>query len=257
MLEVTPVPTLNDNYVWLLHGRDRRHVAIVDPGEAGPVREALTAQALVPEAILVTHRHWDHVNGIEALLEDYPVPVYGPADEPVPARTQGLSGGDRLALDGLGLEFDVIGIPGHTRGHIAFAGHGLLLSGDTLFSGGCGRMFEGDAEQMLGSLDRLTELPGETLIYCGHEYTLKNLAFCEAVEPANADVIAEFRQRAEARLADEKPSLPTTLAEERRFNVFLRCREPAVRESAEARAGKPLPAASEVFAVIRDWKDRF
>jgi len=256
MLEVTPVPTLNDNYVWLLHGEQPEHVAIVDPGEAGPVREALQARNLTPKAILVTHRHWDHVNGIEALLEDFDVPVYGPADEPVPARSRGLRDGDRLELPDLGLSFHIHGIPGHTLGHIAYSGHGLLLSGDTLFSGGCGRMFEGEPQQMLASLDKLAALPGDTRLYCGHEYTLKNLDFCEAVEPQNP-YIGQMRTRAKARLAAAQPTLPTTLAEENQFNVFLRCREPSVQKAAIQRAGHELNTAHEVFAVIRAWKDQF
>lgn len=256
MLEVTPVPALNDNYVWLVHGQDRSRVAIVDPGEAAPVREVLHSHGLQPEAILVTHRHWDHVNGIQALLKDYDIPVYGPADEPVPERRNELRDGDRVSLPGLGLEFQVMAIPGHTLGHIAYHGHGILLSGDTLFSGGCGRVFEGSPGQMLASLDRLAGLPDDSQLYCGHEYTLKNLAFCQAVEPENP-YIADFQQRAQERLDQGRPSLPTTLEEERRFNVFLRCRETAVRESAERRAGHELNNAESVFSVIRDWKDQF
>ena len=256
MPEVSVVPVLRDNFVWLLHGEQPDRVAVVDPGEAAPVREALTTRGLTPEAILVTHRHWDHVNGIEALLEHWPVPVYGPRDEPVPARSHALADGDRVELPGLGLEFDVLAIPGHTLGHIAYHGHGLLLSGDTLFAGGCGRMFEGTAPQMLASLDRLANLPAETELYCGHEYTLKNLDFCHAVEPDN-EAIAQVRERAEARLADGLPSLPTSLAMERDYNVFLRCREASVRESARRRAGRELNSPEDVFSVIRDWKDGF
>jgi len=256
MLKVTPVSALSDNYVWLIHGDNPQRVAIVDPGEAAPVRAALREQGLSPEAILVTHRHWDHVNGIEALLADFNIPVYGPADEPVPCRSQGLRDGDEITLDGLGLTFQVLGIPGHTLGHIAYHGHGLLLSGDTLFAGGCGRMFEGEPGQMLASLDKLAALPEDTRLYCGHEYTLKNLAFCEAVEPDNAS-IAEFRERAEARLARNEPSLPTTLGEEKQYNAFLRCREAAVQNSAGHRAGQTLDRPEAVFATLRQWKDQF
>lgn len=256
MLTVSHVPVLRDNYVWLLHGEDPARVAIVDPGEAEPVLEALKARSLTPEAILVTHRHWDHVNGIEGVLAAYDLPVYGPGGEPVPSRTHPLEHGDRIELAGLGLAFEVLGIPGHTKGHIAYHGHGILLSGDTLFSGGCGRMFEGTPEQMLASLDRLAALPPETRLYCGHEYTLKNLAFCEAVEPGN-ERIRFFRERAESRLRDKQPSLPTSLAEEADFNVFLRCREPAVVESASRRAGQALEQPEAVFGTIRQWKDSF
>lgn len=256
MIEITPVPALSDNYVWLIHGDDRQRVAIVDPGEAGPVEAALDEHGLTPEAILVTHRHWDHVNGIEALLRRHDIPVYGPAEEPVPSRTRGLRGGDTLELDGLGLRFEVLGIPGHTLGHIAYYGHGAVFAGDTLFSGGCGRMFEGEPEQMLASLDRLAALPGATRLYCGHEYTLRNLVFCEAVEPDNP-ATPDFVARARQRLDEGRPSLPTTLDEESRFNVFLRAREPGVRRRAEEHAGRDCPTPAAVFAALRAWKDRF
>ncbi len=256
MLRITPVPALRDNYVWLLHGSDPQRVAIVDPGEAAPVEKALADHDLTPEAILVTHRHWDHVNGIRDLLSQYEIPVYGPADEPVPARTRGLGEGERLNLDSLGLSFDILSIPGHTLGHIAFHGHGVLLSGDTLFSGGCGRVFEGTPGQMLASLERLAALPADTRIYCGHEYTLKNLEFCAAVEPDNT-TIAEHRTWAEERIQAGEPTLPSRLGEELQFNVFLRCRQDSVRHNAEAHAGKSLDDPAEVFAAIRAWKDRF
>lgn len=256
MVEISAVPALSDNYVWLIHGRDNARVAIVDPGEAKPVIAALEEQGLEPAAILVTHRHWDHVNGIKGLLKRYDLPVYGPGDEPVPERTQALGDGDRVTLDELGLSFDVIAIPGHTLGHIAYAGHGLLFAGDTLFSGGCGRMFEGHPEQMLASLDRLAALPDDTRLYCGHEYTLKNLSFCRAVEPDNP-AIDEFVERARQRLDDGRPSLPTTLAEEKRFNVFLRCREANVARAVSEHQGRATEAPAEVFAGLRAWKDTF
>ncbi|MCP1727075.1 hydroxyacylglutathione hydrolase [Natronospira proteinivora] len=256
MHKVTPVSALSDNYVWLIHGEDPSRVAIVDPGEAAPVQAKLCEHGLTPEAILITHRHWDHVNGIEDLLAVYDIPVYGPAEEPVPCRSQGLRDGDTVSLDHLGLTFRVLGIPGHTLGHIAYHGHGLLLSGDTLFAGGCGRMFEGEAAQMLASLDKLAGLPDKTYLYCGHEYTLKNLAFCEAVEPDNP-WLHKLRQRAEQRLAANQPTLPTMLGEEKQYNVFLRCREAAIQASASRKAGQELHRPDGVFATLRQWKDQF
>lgn len=256
MLDVTAVPALRDNYVWLLHGREPERVAIVDPGEAAPVRETLRKRSLKPSCILVTHRHWDHVNGIGELVAEWDLPVYGPADEPVPERTRGLGDGDVLELDELGLRFRILAVPGHTLGHIAFHGHGVLLSGDTLFSGGCGRVFEGSPEQMLESLHRLRDLPEETRVLCGHEYTLKNLEFCAAVEPDNPAIEARRQWARERREAGE-PTLPSSLAEERRINVFLRCDEDSVRSGAEQRAGHSLDREAAVFATVREWKDRF
>lgn len=255
-MEATPVPALRDNYVWLLHGTQPERVAVVDPGEAEPVRAVLRDRSLTPSCILVTHRHWDHVNGIGDLLQEWDLPVYGPADEPVPERSRGLSDGDRLELEELGLSFDISGVPGHTLGHIAYHGHGVLLSGDTLFSAGCGRVFEGTPAQMRESLHRLRDLPGETRVLCGHEYTLKNLEFCAAVEPDNADIRAHQEWAREQRNAGA-PTLPSTLEQERRTNVFLRCDQASVRAGAEDHAERPLEDADAVFATIREWKDRF
>jgi hydroxyacylglutathione hydrolase len=220
------------------------------------VQVALEQQDLELRAILVTHHHPDHVGGVRALAERYSAEVFGPAREALPCKFQPLEGGAIVSLAGLGLEFDVMDVPGHTLGHIAYHGHGALFCGDTLFSAGCGRLFEGTPAQMLDSLDRIAALPDETLVYCAHEYTLGNLRFAAAVEPGNADVL-ETLDAVRALRSRDAITLPTTLGHERRINPFLRCREPAVRAAAEARAGRPLAATSDVFAVVRGWKDEF
>jgi len=256
MLKVTPLKALRDNYIWLIHGADPRRVAIVDPGDARPVIQALEAQGLEPVAILLTHHHPDHSAGIPALRELFDIPAWGPANEPVAGMTEAVSGGDRVELPGLGLAFDVIDIPGHTAGHIAFHGHGALFCGDTLFSAGCGRIFEGTPAEMLASLDALAALPDDTRVYCGHEYTLANLRFAQAVEPGNAEIAQHAAHVAALREADA-PSLPSTIAVERRINPFLRSDEPAVQDAAARRAGNTLASRVEVFAAVRRWKDEF
>ncbi len=256
MLEVTPVRAFRDNYIWLIHGRNRRHVAVVDPGDAAPVEKALADGGLALEAVLVTHHHADHTGGIEALVAARDVPVWGPENERTPALTVPLAGGDRVELEGLGLSFEVLDVPGHTAGHIAYHGHGALFCGDTLFSAGCGRLFEGTPAQMLASLDALSALPDDTRVYCAHEYTLSNLRFAQAVEPENP-AVADYVGRAERMRHADEPTLPSTLALERQVNPFLRCDEPAVREAARRRAGIPLGSRDEVFAAVRRWKDEF
>ena len=257
MLEVSPVRAFSDNYLWLIHApHDRRGAIVVDPGDARPIEEALQQQRLELRAILVTHHHPDHVGGVRALAAGHDVEVYGPAREPMPCEFRPLDDGDIVNLADLGLEFHVMAVPGHTLGHIAYHGHGALFCGDTLFSAGCGRLFEGTPAQMLDSLDRIAALPDDTRVYCAHEYTLSNLRFAAAVEPGNADIIATL-ESVQALRARDGITLPTTLGRERRINPFLRCREPAVRAAAEARAGRSLPDATGVFAVIRGWKDGF
>lgn len=257
MLEVSPVRAFSDNYLWLIRApSDGRCAVVVDPGDARAIEAALDAQGLSLKAILVTHHHPDHVGGVQALAAGHGAEVYGPARERLPCDVRPLDDGDSVSLADLGLEFRVMAVPGHTLGHIAYHGHGALFCGDTLFSAGCGRLFEGTPAQMLSSLDRIAALADETRVYCAHEYTLANLRFAAAVEPGNADVLETLEAVKELRARDGI-TLPTTLLRERRINPFLRCREPAVRAAAEARAGTPLPGPADVFAVIRAWKDGF
>jgi hydroxyacylglutathione hydrolase len=258
MLSVSAIAALNDNYIWALRRDDRPEAVVVDPGQAEPVMRWLAAQGLTLGAILVTHHHWDHTNGIRALRQRWPVDVFGPAHEsqPIEALSHPLSDGTQVHVASLDASFDVISIPGHTLGHIALLTDDLLFCGDTLFSAGCGRLFEGTAAQMHGSLQRLAGLQPDTQVFCGHEYTEANLAFSLTVEPDNEDTHKHLSMTRQARQAG-KPSLPSTIGLERRINPFLRCAEPAVARAASAHCGRELADEVEVFATLRDWKDHF
>jgi hydroxyacylglutathione hydrolase len=255
--EVVPISAFKDNYVWTLRGagRNARNAAVVDPGEAQPVLEYLAREKLELVAILATHHHADHVGGIAELRKKYEVPVYGPRNEPIPTLTHPVSEGDEVSIPGLGVSFSVLDIPGHTRAHIAYYGAGALFCGDTLFACGCGRLFEGTAEQMYASLQKLLALPEDTKVYCGHEYTLANIGFAKTVEPQNAAL--RSRESRDRKLRDAgKPTLPSTLGEEKATNPFLRCSEPAVVDSVNKYLGGRVADPVRVFAAIRDWKNR-
>ena len=258
MPQIIPIPAFADNYIWLL--RDGDVAAVVDPGDAAPVIAYLDRERIALCAILATHHHGDHVGGIPALLERGQVPVFGPSREKIPGRTQAVSGGDRIDVPGIDATFDVIDVPGHTAGHVAlfgeFAGVPVLFCGDTLFTGGCGRLFEGTPEQMWTSLSALAALPSDTRVYCGHEYTLANLRFALAVEPDNAD-LKERDAREQAKRSRGEPTVPSTMGEERATNPFLRAHLPAVKAAAAAHAGHPLADDVASFAALREWKNRF
>ena len=261
MFEVVPVPAFKDNYIWTL--RDARQAAVVDPGDARPVLEYLAREKLELCAILATHHHADHVGGVAELLARKRVPVHGPRAEPIPTLTNPVGEGDEVSIPELGVSFSVLDIPGHTRAHIAYYGAGALFCGDTLFACGCGRVFEGTPEQMLASLEKLLALPDDTKVYCGHEYTLANIGFARAVDPQNERL--EKRERETRKLREAgRPTLPSTLGEEKATNPFLRVRERAVIESANkylgarvAGGGTRAAAPAQVFAAIREWKNRF
>jgi hydroxyacylglutathione hydrolase len=254
-----PVEAFTDNYIWVLD--DERRALVVDPGDAGPVRQYLAARSLQLDTILITHHHRDHTGGVADLLDAFPgTRCIGPAGEPMPVPTQSVQGGE--AIEALGLRFEVIDVPGHTAGHVAYwceqravLGQPLLFCGDTLFSGGCGRLFEGTPAQMLASLDRLATLPGDTRVCAAHEYTLSNLRFARHVDPDNT-ALAAYEAQCEARRAAGQPTLPSTIEIERHINPFLRAREPALaaslRDHGRLTAGADAVA---VFTALREWKN--
>lgn len=254
MFEIVPLPAFEDNYIWAL--RRGEAVAVVDPGDASPVLDFLGRRGARLCAILLTHHHGDHVGGVADLLAHCPVPVYGPAAEDIAGVSRPVQDGDRIEPAELGVGFEVIGVPGHTRGHVAYYRRGVLFCGDTLFGAGCGRLFEGTPAQMQASLARLAALPPDTQVYCAHEYTAANLRFAAAVEPGSVAVQRRI-EHAAARRAAGKPTVPTTLAAELDTNPFLRWQAPEVVAAAAARLGRPPVDATEVFAAIREWKNRF
>jgi hydroxyacylglutathione hydrolase len=256
-LNVRPVRAFSDNYIWLIESpRLPGQVVAVDPGEAAPVIAELQRSGASLAAILLTHHHPDHIGGVPELLRLGSVPVIGPDDARITTRTRTVHDADVCELPDLGLSFETLAVPGHTVSHIAFWGHGALFSGDTLFSAGCGRMFEGTPTQMNASLTKLRNLPPPTHVFCGHEYTAANLRFALAVEPNNAAAL-EYSDSVARLRADGRPSLPSTLALEIQVNPFLRCDNPTVVRAAETHAGETLPEPAQVFGVLRAWKDKF
>jgi hydroxyacylglutathione hydrolase len=256
MIEVSAIPAFRDNYIWAL-SNDQGEVVVVDPGEAKPVEHHLDQRGQSLVGILITHHHPDHVGGVTSLASRGDVPVWGPARERIPGRTTALTEGDQVTIEALdGLSLEVFDVPGHTAGHIAYYGGGMLFAGDALFAGGCGRLFEGTPGQMRASLAKLRSLPPETQLYCGHEYTQANLAFAMAVEPNNEALRARHDQVTEWR-SEGRITLPSSLATELATNPFLRWDEPSVQAAAASHAGANASSADEVFAVIRSWKDSF
>lgn len=255
-LNVLTVPAFNDNYLWLIH--DGEHAAVVDPGDAAPILAALKANHLSLTAILTTHHHADHVGGVAALLQSFDVPVYGPARDRIPTVTRPLQQDDIVTLEQPKIGFRVVDVPGHTLGHIAYYAQeqGWLFCGDTLFAGGCGRMFEGTPTQMLGSLDKLAALPDNTKVYCAHEYTLSNLRFAQAAEPHNTAIAARLQDE-QAKRDRHLPTVPSSIGLEKKTNPFLRTREPAIAEQLrhENKLRDANPVA--VFAALREWKNNF
>jgi hydroxyacylglutathione hydrolase len=254
MLHIHAVPAFKDNYIWALE--NGRQAVVVDPGDAAPVEDFLARRGLELAAVLATHHHADHVGGLPELAQRWGCATFGPAREVSASLDERLAEGDRITVPGIGLALGVLDIPAHTAGHIAFFGDDVVFCGDTLFACGCGRLFEGTAPQMVDSLAKLARLPGRTRVYCGHEYTLANIKFAEAVEPGNAR-LRERRAREEAKRAQGEPTLPSTIADELATNPFLRCDQPEVLASAEKHAGRRLKNPVEVFAELRAWKNNF
>ena len=256
-INVRPVRAFSDNYIWLIESPQAPgRLVAVDPGEAAPVIEELQRSGASLAAILLTHHHADHIGGVPELLRHGAVPVIGPDDTRIAHRTRSVKDGERCELPDLGLVFEILQVPGHTLSHIAFWGHGALFCGDTLFSAGCGRMFEGTPTQMNASLNTLRDLPPDTRMYCGHEYTAANLRFALTVDPANGAAI-EYQSSVDRVRAEGRPSLPSTLRLETRVNPFLRCDDQIVARAAEKHAGHSLKEPADVFGVLRAWKDQF
>lgn len=255
-LNVLAVPAFADNYLWLVH--DGIHAVAVDPGDAQPILAALDAHGLSLAAILLTHHHADHVGGVPRLLQKGNVPVFGPRAEAIPGVTAALGDGDEIRIPELDLSLSVLDVPGHTRGHIAYVAReqGWLFCGDTLFAGGCGRLFEGTPAQMIASLSKLAALPDTTRVYCAHEYTLSNLRFAQEVEPGNPALAARIVAEQEKRQRGE-PTVPSSIGLEKATNPFLRHTEPSIVERLEACGKLAVRDPVAAFAALREWKNSY
>ena len=260
-LSIYPLPAFDDNYIWCLSdvnsAADQITAVIVDPGDAEPVIRELSQRRIELVAILITHHHGDHTGGINDLKSRWPkAKVYAPDNQRINGVDEIVTDGQILQIDGMSHKFDVIAVPGHTRDHIAYYTNGHLFCGDTLFSCGCGRLFEGSPAQMHRSLQRIAALPADTQVYCAHEYTLANIRFAQAVEPSNPALV-QFAQWANTQRQQGLPTIPSRLSTELAVNPFLRCAQPNVHQQAERHAGKALIDDEAVFAALRHWKDNF
>lgn len=261
MYHSTALKAFKDNYIWCIHHDSMASALVVDPGSAEAVLAFLDSRQLQLAAILITHHHWDHVDGIIELQQQFPqLQLYLPAAEQhkiqhLPQQVTLLQGCDVLQIEALQLNFQVLAVPGHTLGHLAYVCHDAasapwLFCGDTLFSAGCGRLFEGTPAQMYQSLRLLQQLPASSQIFCTHEYTLSNLKFAAVVEPQNQQIV-QYQQQLSAQLADGQISLPSTLALEQKINPYLRCHLPHLQQQWQQ------PDALELFSFLRHWKNQF
>jgi hydroxyacylglutathione hydrolase len=259
-LSLLPVSALDDNYFWLIH--NKHYAIVVDPGDAQPLLQLLNILNLEMVAILLTHHHSDHIGGVQVLLRRFNSQVFGPAKENINGVDCPLREGDKVTIPKLGINFSVIDVPGHTSGHIAYIAREKpwLFCGDTLFAGGCGRLFEGTPKQMVNSLNKMSNLPGETLVYCAHEYTIDNLRFALEVEPTNSDLVIRMKNEKTRRM-NHQPTLPSNIALENATNPFLRCSQKSIIDNLHAHGrlsknyGKTDPVA--VFSALRKWKNNF
>ncbi|MBT0587397.1 hydroxyacylglutathione hydrolase [Alteromonas oceanisediminis] len=252
---VTPLPAFTDNYIWCFE--DQHRCIVVDPGDGQVVYDYCRTNNLNLEGILITHHHADHTGGLPLLKKHFPnTVVYGPKNPNIKLIDHRVSEGNKVSIDSLALQFEVIDVPGHTLDHIAFVGHGGVLCGDTLFSVGCGRLFEGTPKQMLASLQKLTALPGDTIVWCTHEYTLANIAFAQQVDPQN-EALQEYHDWATSQREMQQPTLPTTIAKQREINPFLRAYADDVKANAQRHVQQELVDELAVFSAVRSWKDSF
>ncbi len=263
MLQIHTIPAFQDNYFWLFHEQASTDAFVVDPGDSPPVLNALHDRGLNLAGIIITHHHADHIGGVDELLQHFDVPVFGPANSSISQITVPLAQDDRVTL--AGYEFSVLEVPGHTLDHIAYFADlpstetqaPILFCGDTLFAGGCGRVFEGTTSMMYSSLSRLAALPAQTRVYCAHEYTLANLEFALAVEPDNG-ILQRRIERDIQKREQKQPTVPSTLELELQTNPFLRCDQASVVKAAHQQTKTDdLCEPAQVFAVIRHWKDNF
>lgn len=251
MFEILPIPAFEDNYIWLIN--DGKHAVVVDPGDATPVIKVLEQSQLELDAILITHHHHDHIDGVHELLSKYSAPVFAPAKEVFDFPHTPVVEGENVTFRHLNLNFAVMEIPGHTLGHIAYYNHPYLFCGDTLFSCGCGRLFEGTPQQMYRSLQRLAALPGETMVYCTHEYTAHNIDFALQVDPLNT-ALWERQLQVKSLRNENKPSLPTTIGLELKTNPFLRCHVPAIQKAVGVAQPELIQA---VFTQLREMRNHY
>lgn len=254
-VSITPIPAFTDNYIWCIHNQD--YAVVVDPGDANPVIEYCQRHQLTLIGILITHHHHDHTGGILSLHSAYvDIPVIGPVNDKIKGLTKQVKEGAVVSFPRLSVNFSVFEVPGHTLDHIAFVGHGGVFCGDTLFSAGCGRMFEGTPEQFTRSLTKLSRLADTTKVYCTHEYTLANVTFARHLDVDNND-LAEYQVWAQTQREQNLPTLPTTIETQKAINPFLRCHVPALHAVLEKKSEQTLPDAVAVFAQMRRWKDEF
>lgn len=257
MLNIHPAHAFKDNYIWVVHNQN--YAVVIDPGITTPVIEYLQLNKLQLCAILITHHHNDHTGGIAGLIQRFDIPVYGPSNELITAITNPVQQNDIVNLPDISLNLTVLDTPGHTRGHIAYYGSDpwdMIFCGDTLFSCGCGRIFEGSAAQLYQTLQKISQLPDATLIYCAHEYTLGNIEFAKAVDPKNKKLY-KFAITAEALRHKNMPTIPTTLALEKTINPFLRCEHQPIINSVQNYSQQLLQNSVDIFAVLREWKNKF